>query len=183
MSGNVVLHRVSVALRGVGLSLLAIGAVVKIQHWPFADAFLIAAWAFLFASVLARLAKGSAHSRNTLGRDLIILGLVSEWLLQVLHWPGKGLVWAVMAAGLVLAVRANWRDYIPTRSDVRGNTPHAGERYPIAWLFGGGTMLVVLGTMFRIMHWPYAVAMLIAGLSLLAIWFFVTRGSDNNKPL
>lgn len=180
MSGKDLLRRISVALRGVGLALLAIGVIFKIQHWPFADALLIAAWAFLCASVLVRLAKGSAHSRNTLGRDLILLGLISAWFLQVLHWPGKGLAWAIMATGVVLAVRAKWRDYIPTRSDVRGNTPHAGERYPIAWLFGGGTVLVVLGTMFRIMHWPYATAMLVVGLVLLAIWFVATRRSDGD---
>jgi gliding motility-associated protein GldL len=42
----------------------------------------------------------------------------------------------------------------------------------MAYLYGWGSMIVIIGAMFKIQHWPFASVMLVGGLSIEAIIFF-----------
>lgn len=46
-----------------------------------------------------------------------------------------------------------------------------GKKF-MAYLYGWGAAIVIVGAMFKIQHWPGASAMLVAGLSIEAIIFF-----------
>src|SRR5690606_30306650 len=44
----------------------------------------------------------------------------------------------------------------------------------IAYVYGWGAAIVIIGALFKIMHWPGANAMLIAGLGTEALIFFIS---------
>jgi gliding motility-associated protein GldL len=44
----------------------------------------------------------------------------------------------------------------------------------MSYIYGWGASIVIIGALFKIMHWPFANAMLIAGLGTEALIFFVS---------
>lgn len=44
----------------------------------------------------------------------------------------------------------------------------------MAYVYGWGAAVVIIGALFKIMHWPFANAMLIAGLGTEALIFFIS---------
>ena len=44
----------------------------------------------------------------------------------------------------------------------------------MSYIYGWGASVVIIGALFKIMHWPFANAMLIAGLGTEALIFFVS---------
>lgn len=49
-----------------------------------------------------------------------------------------------------------------------------GFKKVMAYIYGWGASVVIIGALFKIMHWPFANAMLIAGLGTEAVIFFVS---------
>jgi gliding motility-associated protein GldL len=49
-----------------------------------------------------------------------------------------------------------------------------GFKKVMAYIYGWGASIVIIGALFKIMHWPFANAMLIAGLGTEAVIFFVS---------
>lgn len=49
-----------------------------------------------------------------------------------------------------------------------------GFKKVMAYIYGWGASIVIVGALFKIMHWPFANLMLIAGLGTEAIIFFVS---------
>lgn len=48
----------------------------------------------------------------------------------------------------------------------------------IYWL---GSIVLFFGLVFRLMHWPYGLYIIIAGLAIIGISFFYTPNLDNNE--
>ncbi len=161
----------SVALRSVGAVLVIIGALFKIQHWPFSTVLLVGGWLCLAIAMVVRLLRNGTREYWILGRDLLVLGLIGVWMMRMLHWPLSGIAWCIVAIGLVLSLRFGWNRY----------GPKIGERYPAAVLFGSAVVLIVLGTLFRIQHWPHSTPLLIIGLVMVGAWFLITQ-RDERPP-
>jgi gliding motility-associated protein GldL len=51
----------------------------------------------------------------------------------------------------------------------------------MAKLYGFGAAIVIVGAMFKIMHWPGAGPMLVVGLSTEAVIFFFSHLSHHTK--
>jgi gliding motility-associated protein GldL len=49
-----------------------------------------------------------------------------------------------------------------------------GFKKVMAYIYGWGASVVIIGALFKIMHWPGANAMLIAGLGTEALIFFIS---------
>lgn len=155
-------------LRSVGFVLLIIGFVFQLLHWPWEPYFLAGAWLVTLAAMAWRFAQRKAITLRTIARDLFTLALVSLLVMHMLHLPGRGIPMALLIVGLIGSIR-----YDRDRS-----VPRGGElRAPGTWLFYAGLVLVVIGTLFRIQHWPYGTVLLLGGLVLgVAGWFMAPPG-------
>lgn len=162
--------RLPYVLRAIGIALVIIGALFKIQHWPWAGVFSIAAWGFILVAMVWRPLSGQPLVHKESARDLFFFGTVSSIVMRTFHLPGK--VYA-MAVALLGAIAWLWldRDRFLFRS---------GEQASKPVLFYAAMAAVLLGTLFRIQHWPYGTELLIGGLALCAVWFFWSMRSEKN---
>lgn len=155
-------------LRTISLSLLIFAVLFRILHWPWSDAVLVIAWSVAVTAVVARVAARVPLTLEVAVRDLFSFGLVSVLAMTMLHLPGRGVAWAILALG---AVGTAWYDryrFLP----IKGTSPLSG------WLFLTATGLILAGALFRIQHWPYAGLLLISGLIVAGFWFLVGMRSD-----
>lgn len=156
-------------LRLVGFALLIIGFLFKLLHWPWVPYFLAVAWLVTLAAMVWRFAQRKAIVPKAIARDLFTLALVSLLVMHLLHLPGRGIPMVLLIIGLIGSVRLDRDRYMP----------RSGEHARGTWLFYAGLVLVVIGTLFRIQHWPYGTILLIAGLVLGAAgWFSAPRSRD-----
>lgn len=99
---------------------------------------------------------------RSIGIAAVILGL----LFKVLHWPGASiilLVGAVLSA-VTLTVQLIQK---PGPWNIRIQHP--------VWIFGS-VAVVLLGTTFKMMHWPGANIQLLIGMMGTASWFLIGQG-------
>lgn len=155
-------------LRSVGFVLLVIGFIFQLLHWPWVPCFLAAAWLVTLAALVWRFVQRKAIARRTLARDLFTLALVSLLVMHMLHLPGRGVPMALLIVSAIGSIRYDRDRYVP----------QGGERGALGtWLFHAGLALVVIGTVFRIQHWPYGTILLLSGLVLGIIgWFAASPG-------
>lgn len=155
-------------LRTISLSLLIFAVLFRILHWPWSDAVLVIAWSAAVTAMVARVAARVPLTLEVAVRDLFSFGLVSVLAMTMLHLPGRGVAWAILALG---AVGTAWYDryrFLP----IKGASPLSG------WLFLTATGLILAGALFRIQHWPHASPLLISGLVVAGFWFLVGMRSD-----
>jgi len=155
-------------LRAISLGLLIVAVLFRIQHWPWTDAILVSAWLVAVAAVAARITARVPLTVEVAVRDLFFIGLVSVLAMTMLHLPGRGVAWAILAIGAVGTAWYNRYRFLP----IKGASPLSG------WLFLTAAVLTLSGALFQIQHWPYASAMLIAGLVVGGCWFLVSMRND-----
>ena len=155
-------------LRAISLGVLIVAVLFRILHWPGTDLVLVIAWLVAVAAVVARIAARVPLTVEVAVRDLFFFGLVSVLVMTMLHLPGRGVAWTMLSVGAVGTVWYNRYRFLP----VNGASPLTG------WLFLVATSFILVGALFRIQHWPFATAMLIAGLVLAACWFVASMKND-----
>lgn len=151
----------------IALGALLAGVLFKLQHWPGAHALLLAG----VLGIVLLYPLRYAAKRPKVFLDHIKLGLAltwpTSWLMQVQHWPyARPVGLAAAVFGLVWITQAGVAEFW---SDKERRTPG----WPSIVLFTLGLVLVITGTLFRIQHWPYATALLLAGLACCGLWAVV----------
>jgi len=158
-------------LRAVAFGVLILGLLFKIQHWPGAHLFLLAAWGLALILLIVRLVSRAPIVPKEVARDVFTLALLSVIVMRMLHLPGRGFA----LGGMVLAALGLFwyeRDRI---------LPGKGDRGAMPWLFYPALVLIITGTAFRIQHWPYSTTLILGGLALAAIWFFSSMRADREQ--
>jgi hypothetical protein len=97
--------------------------------------------------------------------------MISVIVMRSLHLPGKGPALAVAVIGGVALL---WLD----RDRI---FPGRGDKASKPVLFYAALILVITGTLFRILHWPYGHVILLGGLAVVGFWFFASMYSGNDK--
>lgn len=102
-------------------------------------------------------------------RSIAFASLVMGVLFKTLHWPGANIV---LLAGTVLSLVTLLVLLIkkPGPWSIRIARP--------VWPMGA-LVLVLIGSMFKAMHWPGANVLLLIGLTTCAAWFLIQQP----KPL
>ncbi len=156
----------------VGTIMIGFAALFKIQHWPLAGMLLTLGTlilAFIFMpSALGALWK-ETHNRKRL--FLFISGFFAGMffiigtLFKVQHWPGAGIVINLAAlSGILLFIPALMADRLAD-SDKK-------VKRPVYILAAVSTACYGAGMLFRIMHWPFAGILMVAGLVIFCIIVF-----------
>jgi hypothetical protein len=156
----------------IGTILFGFAALFKIQHWPGAGQImslgaLILAFVFL-PSALGVLWK-ETHNRKRLllfisaffSGMLFIIGT----LFKIQHWPIAGII-------LTLAALFGILFFIPALALSR-LSEQENKAKRLAYILGSaGTVLFVVGLLFKIQHWPLATLFIVIGIILLCFLAF-----------
>lgn len=96
-------------------------------------------------------------------RSISIAGLILGILFKTLHWPGANVllqVSSLLVIGTLLLLliqkRGPWTVELPRPA-----------------MLVGSVIAVLIGGLFKVMHWPGANMLLLVGLSVCAAWFLV----------
>jgi hypothetical protein len=139
---------------------LVLGTLFKLEHWPYANQLFLLSWLLTLLALLMRLITQGFQPPVDIARDTFHFGVVSLIVMRVFHLPGKGYALGLMVLGGLAVLWHERRSYLPG----------ANERWYRPWLFTSALVLVVVGVLFRIQHWPHSSLLLVAGLSAGAAW-------------
>lgn len=96
-------------------------------------------------------------------RSIGIACLIVGILFKTMHWPGAGVI--VLSSSVVVIV---------TLSLLLFRKPGPlSLQLQLPGMLIGSVIAVVTGGVFKVMHWPGANMLLLAGLSVCALWFLL----------
>ncbi len=163
---------------GLGVAapiLVIIAALFKAYHWPGGGvmitlALFITGMIFLPLFVMVRI-RDTRRMDEPVPLGLYLIGMISGMisilgtLFKVQHWPGASIMLTLGLAGLALGFLPAFARYRIKEAKRKNESINKG-----LWIGGIiAGMLVIMGTLFKIMHWPGAGIALIVSWSLLAV--------------
>jgi len=155
------------------ISLLIIGMLFKIIHWPYSSILIISA----FSGIAVLYPIRFKNKTNKALLDYIKLVLVISWVLNSLftlyHLP-YGLLFKIITPIAFISWFAMEGLYY---FSANGLKPIPLKYYGIYVITG---LLLLLGLAFKIMHWPYSTLLLILGFSLSVISIIITPFNKQN---
>ena len=147
----------------ISMTMITVGALFKIQHWPGAGILLVFGFLFLatvfFPTALWVMKKESKLQGNLFPYIISIMGgiiFIIGILFKVQHYPGAGLMLTIgfSSIGLVL---------IPTILVSKLRNENARNLH-IAYIIGAIFLIIYLaGDLCKIQHWPGASVLLVFG--------------------
>jgi len=171
----------------VSMSLIALGAIFKIQHWPAAGLMLLLGFSLLvtvfFPSALWVMKKESKLKGTFFIYLISIIGgifLMIGFLFKIQHYPGAGL--SMLLGYLILALILIPAILIALLRDENN------KNLSVAYIIGAISMVFyLLGQLFKIQHYAGANVLLIAGAIGLTTIFLpvyaykIFKNSENVK--
>ena len=144
----------------IALSILIIGLLFKIMHWPYSDYIMCSSFIIILILYPIRFWK----KRKKAIIDWVKLVFVLLWtingIIVVEHLPFK-----YISSTLTLFFFIVWLiiEFTSNRKKVKENLLHSEIPF-IAGFF------IIIGGIFKIMHWPGATIILIIGLLSVVLW-------------
>lgn len=159
----------------ISLSLIALGTVFKIFHWPgAAPALLLGFFILCFMFFPSALYLNYTAQRKGLGTNLSAFAggtiLMLGVLFKVMHWPGTPML-LILGFGILLGILVPLLLFTKLRENIPAKEK---TTYTIGAL---GLIAFGASTLFKIMHWPGAGPLLILGAFFLIV-FFIPRYTD-----
>jgi hypothetical protein len=171
-------RRMKRMMYGLGVAapvLVIIAALFKVNHWPGGSVLItlglfITGMVFLPLFVMVRI-RDTRRMDEPVPLTLYLTGMISGMitilgtLFKVQHWPGASIMLMLGLAGLALGFLPAYARYRIRDAKSKNEPINRG-----LWI-GGVTagILVIIGTLFKIMHWPGAGIALIISWSMLAV--------------
>lgn len=158
--------------------LLFAGLIFKVFHWPGAGILItlglfITGMVFLPLFAMVRI-RDTRQQDDKVPMGLYLTGMIAGMLailgalFKVQHWPGASIF---LAAGLVTLAFA----FLPIYAVVKKREAEAKNEAFNSRLIIGGVIagsLVIIGALFKIMHWPGAGIVILVSWSLVAVILF-----------
>lgn len=153
----------------IALSILIIGSLFKIMHWPYANLIMVCAFSIIFIAYPLRFWKKS----NKLLVDYIKLLGVCVWTIRgvfsILHLNYSDVLTLLTLLFFGAWVVLEALNYI--KPEQEQNSKLSVVETITSLIFAFGAVFVIFGFAFKILHWPYANILLIIGLCSAALWF------------
>ncbi len=135
-------------LFGISLSLVVVGSILKIQHWPFGLEISGAGFILLLITALIRFFVVKNHSLPfSLSSIFIVLFSIHGFARLIKYAHMKELTLILMAVGIcwVIFQFLKWR---------KANTMPKLDAKNMLFIFGA--VLIIAGVTFKIQHWPFS---------------------------
>ena len=153
----------------VSPTLMSLGGLFKIQHWPGAGIMLtlgaiLLSFVFLPSALIVMYKETQSKKRvlvyvaGFIGAFAYILGV----LFKIQHWPGAGILLTIGLGFLALV-------FLPSLLVSKCMDETNKKLIPI-WIITFSSILIwILGLLFKIMHWPGASVLLLTGMSFIVV--------------
>ncbi|MBN1184877.1 MAG: hypothetical protein JXB49_21505 [Bacteroidales bacterium] len=153
----------------VSPTLMALGGLFKIQHWPGAGIMLtlgavLLSFVFLPSAIIVMYKETQSKKRvlvyvaGFIGGFAYILGI----LFKIQHWPGAGILLTVGLGFLALV-------FLPSLLVSKCIDETNKKLIPVWIISFSSIFLWILGLLCKIMHWPGASILLLAGMTSIVI--------------
>lgn len=171
-------RRMKRIMYGLGVAapiLVIIAALFKAYHWPGGGvmitlALFITGMVFLPLFVMVRI-RDTRRMDEPVPLGLYLTGMITGMitilgtLFKIQHWPGASILLTLGLAGLALGFLPAFARYRIREAKRKNESINKG-----LWIGGIiAGMLVIVGTLFKIQHWPGAGIALIISWSMLAV--------------
>lgn len=151
----------------VALATISIAALFKIQHWPGASILLTLGFLFVagvfYPATLFVMYKEMFNRKKVafvfitfLGGFLFMLGT----LFKLQHWPGAGIMMTAGSLGLIITMIISGILFVPSKTSTSNISG-----IKLTGIIGA--ILLLLGTIFKVQHWPGAAITIIVGSVML----------------
>ncbi|MGC6533551.1 MAG: hypothetical protein ACON34_11180 [Flavobacteriales bacterium] len=156
-----------ILLRLSGSAFVA-SSLFKILHWPGASMLLLAAWVLAVVYFSAKLATARPITSLALTQWGMLTFGVTGWMFKFMHWPVASLLQLLTVVGVIgfaaLGGAAHMAKALEA-SKQRSSALTLG-------LFGLATAFTVLGSVFKLQHWPLASVLLLVGGVVWMAWLW-----------
>jgi hypothetical protein len=168
----------------IGTILFGFATLFKIQHWPGAAIGLtlggvILTFVFLPSSLVVLWKETKNKKRVYLFISAFIAGacFITGTLFKIQHWPGAGYI-------LILSVIIGMLFFMPSLIAVVIKDQDNKSMKPVLILAVIGSILYVLGLLFKVQHWPSASSLMVLGVIILGFialpWYTWRRWKDES---
>jgi hypothetical protein len=165
-----------------GTILFGLAALFKIQHWPLAGIMmtlgaLILSFVFLPSSLGVLWKETHNRKRIFLFVAAFLMGFffIMGTLFKVMHWPGASFIFVISALAMLLL-------FIPSLIGAIFSDPDNKSFRAVYLTAAVGFMLLTMGMIFKIQHWPLATLLTLAGVIILGFismpWYTRLRWKD-----
>ena len=166
----------------LALACVITGIMLKVMHWPFAGWLIITGFGTVALLYPIRFWK----KENKRWIDFARLGFAVSWAINGIftlnHFPYS---WPIQFIAGILSLIWLLSEGVNFLLKEENTKPSVNSKWALeTTLIIFACIVTVLGALFKIQHWPYADAILIAGLVLGVCWMlkdlFIKNELDNN---
>ena len=143
-------------------------SLFKILHWSGASMLLLAAWVLAVVYFSAKLAITRPISSLALTQWGMLTFGVTGWVFKFMHWPRASLLQLMAVVGVVGFAALGGATQMAKALEASKQRSSALT----LGLFSMGTAFTVLGSVFKLQHWPLASVLLMAGAVVWMAWLW-----------
>lgn len=159
----------------ITISILIFGILFKIMHWPYANIIIVSAFSLIAVFYLIRF----LYKEGKTSLDVIKLTLILSWsfngITVILHLPNYTAIKLITPVCFLVWIFMEGLTYF-------NNEPQeqvSKRQFLMNGLYSVAITLTSIGILFKVMHWPTAGPLLVSGISLAAISFFIEMFIQN----
>lgn len=152
----------------IALAVSLLGTLGRLLHWPYADEMLL----FGFGATIVFYFFRYRHKHPKELIDHVKGILVFSWAMNgiavTLYWPYRRIIQIIYLLSVICWIYLEWEKYRERKQE--GN-PQAFIGFQPSYIFLMiGTGMILLGNLFKILHWMYANTLLIGGFLTIIVW-------------
>ena len=148
------------------LALLIIGIVFKVLHLPGSLLLIIASSGLILILYMIRFANKENKVFSDFLKVFLITSIIINGIFTFLHLPYKSIFQVISFLTVITWIIWELIQYcISDKSQNQSNEKKSKVIYLIT------TTLIITGTFFKIMHWPFASVLLLSGLFICVVIF------------
>ncbi len=149
--------------------ILAVGMLFKIQHWPYANLIVVSAFSTLALSYPFRFIKKQEKKFIDYTKLILVVFWSISGIFAILHLPYKIIFQLITSAAFLIWFFMEGTQYFSV-----SGTEKNQKQVISSFVWGLFALITIAGIVFKIMHWPYALILLIIGVGIGGIWLLVS---------
>ena len=147
----------------VAIAIFLLGTLFKIMHWPGVASLLIMGAGLVIVLYTIRFIVKKEKNIMDLVKFFCVLAATYFYLAKDFHWPSLNYGIYIIDVMGVFWLYEEWGNIFNKGKKGFTNAFYAG-------VIGVSILLICIGNIFKIMHWPYAYHLIIFGFLGMIIW-------------
>lgn len=154
--------------------IILVGSLFKVMHWPYSRMVLLIGYCFLFIIYPKYYLTTKINNRFNFLSVIGVLVWAGFKIVNMVCFDDVLFVKAISFSGLLLFGAISFYKYMGFE-----NYQSTRMERIIAIFFLLGEFILAIGLLFKVLHWPYSLIIIVLGLSILAVSFVSTLFTEN----